>query len=712
MSLSERNARFLWVKLQLDAVVECRNRMSVRKVLKSLPRSLDDTYARILLYLPPSRVLGTSKALQWLCFCIRPVTLSELVEVVAADKSDTHQELEDILLSCSLLKKDPDGIMRFIHFSVRQYLVSGQVQDRRVAQYFVRETSANAFMARTCLAYILDVLRKTSIAKQAFLHPLLQYAIEAWPTHYRKVVGHSEQTRLDNLVQDISHEELEDKSGYQWLVSSIEEPSTPLIYRMALLGITGIVAKMLRDDAARPDCPPAGTYGYALGAACHAGHEDVVQLLLDYGADINPTFPGDLDAKIETPLSLAVREGSGEMVQMLLDRGAHVELGGSRNATPLFIAVERQNEHIVRALLERGADSMCRKDDGVTPLHIAASQDSDDILLLLLQSGAHIDISDRKFETPLHYAAARGRDVNVYQILSAGADMNAVNSEGQTALDKALEPVEGTANQDLASARAAHEEGRKRVVGLLVSRGFDVDALYGHKGTRLQAAVRSGNEWAVGVLLEAGADPSLYREGKPFPHYDPGSPLHEAVCIGYAKLVEMLLAAGADVNFRCPSGTPLQWAASAGDVTIVLMLLDAGADVNAIRATNDPALTLALGKNHEKIVRLLLEHGADPNITTLQRSNLKIAASKSKEMEQILLNYGATDKVSPWESWEQKEVEWAQSIEKRRSVLTKAASAGKPFVCFYSGCGSSFAIKSDLDLHHQSHWPDLAKDLD
>ena len=85
----------------------------------------------------------------------------------------------------------------------------------------------------------------------------------------------------------------------------------------------------------------------------------------------------------------------------------------------------------------------------------------------------------------------------------------------------------------------------------------------------------------------------------------------------HAETVAVLLAAGADVNKRNRFGrTALMFAALYGDARIVKALLDRGADVNVVPddETGRPALAAAAMNGHLEVVRLLLDKGAETSI--------------------------------------------------------------------------------------------------
>jgi hypothetical protein len=70
---------------QLDALARCRNRAMLRKLLATLPQTLDQTYDRILTAISKEDCEYVMRILQWLTFFARPLSVKEVAEVVAID---------------------------------------------------------------------------------------------------------------------------------------------------------------------------------------------------------------------------------------------------------------------------------------------------------------------------------------------------------------------------------------------------------------------------------------------------------------------------------------------------------------------------------------------------------------------------------------------------------------------------------------------------
>lgn len=93
------------------------------------------------------------------------------------------------------------------------------------------------------------------------------------------------------------------------------------------------------------------------------------------------------------------------------------------------------------------------------------------------------------------------------------------------------------------------------------------------------------------------------------------SALYHAAYNGIKEAVKILLKAGANPNYKTPSGkTPLLEASGKGYAEIVDDLLEAGADSNDqnVFAAHTP-LIMASMNNHAEVIQILLQHGADIN---------------------------------------------------------------------------------------------------
>jgi ankyrin repeat protein len=146
------------------------------------------------------------------------------------------------------------------------------------------------------------------------------------------------------------------------------------------------VAKLLLEHKA--DVNAAGKTGTALTWACGGGdygkgHLNMVNLLLDSGADVNGTGSDGW-----TPLMKASWHNFPEIVNTLLTHTADVNSTNKKGETALILASEQGHEEIVEMLLKKGADVNARDNDGMTALSRAQSRKRNETSTILEQHGA------------------------------------------------------------------------------------------------------------------------------------------------------------------------------------------------------------------------------------------------------------------------------------------------------------------------------------
>lgn len=318
----------------------------------------------------------------------------------------------------------------------------------------------------------------------------------------------------------------------------------------------------------------------ALLWAAQRGHPETVALLLTAGS---PADSAD-DPYGETPLMEASRYGHVEVARLLLEAGADPNARDQVLDTALNNAVLAQSGALVALLLQAGADPNLADEVLLeTPLLLAAGREDSAIVRRLIVAGARLEARNSDGQTPLWLAAARGQPANVAALLAAGANADVVIN-GETPLMAALSPVDPGYGDPKGAAL------------LLVPETRDID-------TALATAVWNGYPEIAWSLLERGASPDATDEfGRPA--------LAGTVRLTGTTMFEGLIARGASIEQSGPAA--LLAAADAGRIDLAVRLLALGVPVDVRSERGATPLLFAAAAGRVLMVRLLLDHGADP----------------------------------------------------------------------------------------------------
>jgi ankyrin repeat protein len=236
---------------------------------------------------------------------------------------------------------------------------------------------------------------------------------------------------------------------------------------------------------------------------------------------------------------------------------------------------------------------------------------------MLMNLGAKVNTISGRLHTALQAACNEGHIEIVEILLANGADVNIFGGR----LDSALQ--------------ACIDHGDLKILQLLIDRGADLNHQGGLYSSPLYCATYRGNVRAAEILLDKGAEFN-------------DEIFLIAIDFGHKTLVERMLAQGVNVNAQEKEGTALQIAIKredmetarrlladdsiqvdarggehgatalqvalrSGNEEMVLGLLRKGASVNAEGGEHYRPLTSAVVGRNEKLIRLVLDAGADVN---------------------------------------------------------------------------------------------------
>ncbi|XP_034949608.1 ankyrin-1-like [Chelonus insularis] len=378
---------------------------------------------------------------------------------------------------------------------------------------------------------------------------------------------------------------------------------------------------------------------------------DIIKLLLDKGANIFTT-----DHQNNTPLRIAIDYYRTAAALLLIQKGA---LDGENLSELLVKPAVQNNPYFINMLIDHGMQNepsislQCRirvvfrrggleiidecipkgfetnltdnysanstNIELLTPLHIACEDDNRNNLRAYLENcvddfAVNPETQSRIGRTPLLEACHHGNNEAVKVLLENHANPNAMDWFGRTALHFSCERKHKTTSS---------------IIQLLLEHNAYTEAVNWVGRTPLFVACLKGNNEAVKILLENHANPNVRdRNGETALHL---------ICSWESKtnlqIIKLLLKYNADIEAMDDRGwTPLITACSIGNAEVVKCLLEHHANPNVTDWIGQPALHLVCSWESEttpQIIKLLLKYNADIEAVDEQGRTPLFVACKS-----------------------------------------------------------------------------------
>ncbi|KAF4954352.1 hypothetical protein FSARC_12149 [Fusarium sarcochroum] len=426
----------------------------------------------------------------------------------------------------------------------------------------------------------LDIDPGTSALPRQDEFELAEYAARYWPAHF-------EDCNHDPLANNQVLRLFKSKQGFfeNWVTiwnvddkAQNREIPAPLYYA-SFLGLHSTVSGLL-DDANRSAISSSGEnritahlmqeknadvnaqggmYGNALQAASALGHEHIVKLLLQKGANINA-----IAAEVgpyRTALQAASAEGHETIVDLLLREGANVNAKAGSPGNALWTASYRGHERIIKLLLENGADVNAQSEEYGNPLQAASIGGHNKIIELLLEKGADIHAQGGVHGNALQAATYRRHDKTVELLLEKGADVKGENNPWVT-------------DSISLSLSLAVMKGMEGVIRAFIdTSGMEIDSRDENGESPLSLAAKAGHKGVVKMFLGTG---KVHVDSRDM---NGRTPLSLAAEFGHMAVVTIFLNTGkVDVDAECACGlTVLQFANFNGNSDIEELLIARGA---------------------------------------------------------------------------------------------------------------------------------------
>lgn len=364
----------------------------------------------------------------------------------------------------------------------------------------------------------------------------------------------------------------------------------------------------------------------ALDWAIFRGQEATVDFLIERGADVNVVYPNDINTlfvaaqanqmniarkllsnvkpdKIneraimgDTPLFTAIVQGNRDIVQLFLENKADVNIPLKDGTTPFRKALSTGNLEIAQLLFKTKALLMTT-DDWLDYLKLAIDKGNLQLLReILAEKPALVNGFSPKFGSPLFAAVLIGNLDLVKELLSLKADINARNVAGFTALHMAA------------------EQGFDEIAVYLLENGADINAESNEGSTPLHLAVKYDQDSMLKLLLTRKYNVDLISRGSSI------SPFLYAIKNRQTEFVKIFLEFADPLVIKSEIER-LQYSIPVYDLlhypTLKLLL------ENGLVPWESLLYNAVVDKDYF-LVKLLLQHGADPSNALTHRTTNEI----------------------------------------------------------------------------------------
>ena len=627
---------FLWLHLLSREIDPGENSKGLRNIVSEMPAGINETYERDLekvQNLNPAQKARAIAILRWILFALRPLTVRELAEAIAATVDESagsypYDDLPDswregyvdeqyvnsyIRRSCGSLvelrghnENKPLALhtVHFVHFSVKEYLLrsddlkNGQSRLERIC--FPDGGKENDRLARLCLQYLCyDAFgeeKHFQAERRIQVYPFLAYAAKSWYMHALR-----DQRMSDDIMPWA--EKLFNPSTSNWILwSKVFEGELQLDDELSSPALRDEESTIVEDSDV--DNEPA---------LCLTGDEK------------SSSSSGDAEELSEihtlpSPIYYASLLGLTDIVKALQSQGLGCSAPGGLYGFPLQAAVHNSHQETVEYLLQQGIDVNQR--GGLYGLAIcaAAARGVHKILDLLIKAGADLAGEDKDGRNCLHFAGKQGARATVKALLEAGLDPMHKSRLGKTPFYEAV------------------ESGDLETVSLMLDAGADASDMSEGGIPVLLRAVALGHQDIVELLHDRHADINL-------PSSSGLSCLHEAVIMDHEAILDMLLANSADIHAQDEDGwTALCFAVVYNNVAAAELLISRGAYINTSADEGWTPLHIAAELADTKIMAILLRHGAavDAENSTSNTSLFEAVRVGNLRGVEMLLTYGAS----------------------------------------------------------------------
>ncbi|KAL1682498.1 hypothetical protein EV122DRAFT_287123 [Schizophyllum commune] len=501
--LSKADCMFRWVECQFDFLATCRTRQAVNQALNNLPKTLHETYERILQAIDRQ---GTDMAriaqrtLRWLVGAQRPIRLNEIQEAVMieVDQDALNEDLGvfdpmDVLHTCSSLVSydNAKGVVNLSHFTVQECLLVPSLATSTLSQFSVQLVDLHRDLALQCLTYISfdNFAGGACHDKPSYMTRLRNHPCSTIEKKRPQCLAFRQNEQgADSQFTSKRAFEIYDKAWWthpSYANQKMKDRQPPGSFLLpvpswwyAIKTRQNWLAERMFHDHPNLITSEYPYVGFPLMAAARYGLPEIARILLDMGADVNAACDCDKEVP-RTALYSAVEHmtrdpGHLAVFELLLERGADVnrQYGEVKDTVLQCAAALSDRIEVIRLLLARGADREASNAYGETPLQVAVRSDGLDTVKFLLSVGCNVNARTYSGKDALQMALEMRSPKIVQCLLEHGPDLTQLHFAAEDLKWAMAQPWHPTVVSGLMRSKPLSNVGLQEVYGTLRQRGI------------------------------------------------------------------------------------------------------------------------------------------------------------------------------------------------------------------------------------------------
>lgn len=378
-----------------------------------------------------------------------------------------------------------------------------------------------------------------------------------------------------------------------------------------------------------------GSVAYGLEAAAAMGHPPIVEWIFAEFKGTDPNVGNEVPPLLSAIVPTRPEKNDEirlELVKSLLKNGASPDIS-FKGVTPLLLASRHGSAEIVDVLLRAGVSTKAKDYKQRNAVHRAAGANQPAALLsLLIKAGVEFDEVDSNADaSPLSIYSGHGNLAACKILLDAGANPNQETLTGGSALQHALRNTSGSDEEVDAIVALLLAHGATATDGISLEFRLLFFAIDGGRPGYLTRLAKSGTDFEKpmedlnGVtplmLASAGSDPAtvsrlleLGGKWETVDHKGHNAVAHAAAA-GRTGNLAVLIASGAKPDAVTQAAIPpLCVAALSSQLASIPVLLDAGVDLTAKHpVTQLTAREIASSRNDQAMIKLIDSWTASPD---------------------------------------------------------------------------------------------------